>query len=410
MFHIEKNIKVVVFFIDDYFKWDEKIYDIITWFSKRYRCYLLNSNPILIQQDLSRTTIIEWNTLYPNLSLIQKIVKETDCLVSEICYISNNYDFIKNALQTCSMTVLLEHEMKDSDYGFYPDVRCDLPHLVQIFEFETYFYLGEQLYKSNKNLGRIICFKKSFHGHTYRILASGRYYPQSHVKFHVDQLSYILRKNKGSGKLYGKFNDIFKTSFKSIMGEVMRVQSFDPFVCLIPSSSKNESVLDNIVDEICNEMNLINISHNLTSHKTYENKQLSKQERLQNVKGSFKYIGNDLQGKDVFLLDDIYTTGSTVESCIAELKRHGARNIIVICLGITQYSCNYLYSSEVFDSFHNNFSLRFVSKSENPRFKFKYKNENWYEYDDVLNQMDINITKEILDMKIIDNDNDFMLI
>ena len=40
----------------------------------------------------------------------------------------------------------------------------------------------------------------------------------------------------------------------------------------------------------------------------------------------------DVRGRDVLLLDDIYTTGATCAECARALKKAGARNIIVLAL------------------------------------------------------------------------------
>jgi len=51
-------------------------------------------------------------------------------------------------------------------------------------------------------------------------------------------------------------------------------------------------------------------------------------ERKQNVRGAFRFIGEtSLAGKPVILLDDVMTTGSTLEECAGTLKKAGAGNI-----------------------------------------------------------------------------------
>ncbi|MFA7288346.1 MAG: ComF family protein [Melioribacteraceae bacterium] len=52
-------------------------------------------------------------------------------------------------------------------------------------------------------------------------------------------------------------------------------------------------------------------------------------ERKDNVKDAFKYCGkNSLEGKNVLLVDDIITTGSTIIECARVLKENGAGKII----------------------------------------------------------------------------------
>lgn len=62
---------------------------------------------------------------------------------------------------------------------------------------------------------------------------------------------------------------------------------------------------------------------------------LSHNERLMNVKGAFEARGK-LTGKRILLVDDIFTTGSTMSACADALKRQGAENITGISLTIRE--------------------------------------------------------------------------
>lgn len=54
--------------------------------------------------------------------------------------------------------------------------------------------------------------------------------------------------------------------------------------------------------------------------------ELTKKERIENVKNTFKVIKN-IEDKDILLLDDVYTTGSTMEECAKTLKSAGADKV-----------------------------------------------------------------------------------
>lgn len=63
---------------------------------------------------------------------------------------------------------------------------------------------------------------------------------------------------------------------------------------------------------------------------------LHKDQRIKNVKNSF-HIENqsDISGKNVLLVDDVYTTGSTVNECARTLIKGGARRVDVLTLART---------------------------------------------------------------------------
>lgn len=59
--------------------------------------------------------------------------------------------------------------------------------------------------------------------------------------------------------------------------------------------------------------------------------ELSAEQRRNNVKGAFTSAKPaDIKGKRVLLLDDVMTTGSTVDECSRELKKAGASSVLVI--------------------------------------------------------------------------------
>jgi len=66
--------------------------------------------------------------------------------------------------------------------------------------------------------------------------------------------------------------------------------------------------------------------------KTIPQKQLSYAERQNNLKKAFKLNGNDVKLNTVIIIDDIYTTGSTVDALAKVLAEGGAKRIYVATL------------------------------------------------------------------------------
>lgn len=65
---------------------------------------------------------------------------------------------------------------------------------------------------------------------------------------------------------------------------------------------------------------------------------LNKEERLQNVRGAFwvsKKLQKKVVGKNLLLIDDVLTTGATVNECAKVLRQVGAKRIAVLTLART---------------------------------------------------------------------------
>ena len=69
--------------------------------------------------------------------------------------------------------------------------------------------------------------------------------------------------------------------------------------------------------------------------KTAPQKELSDLERRQNLKNAFQLKKNDVRLKKVLLVDDIYTTGSTIDAAASVLLAHGVEKVyfLSICIG-----------------------------------------------------------------------------
>ncbi len=67
---------------------------------------------------------------------------------------------------------------------------------------------------------------------------------------------------------------------------------------------------------------------------TLPQKGLNPAERQKNLKKAFKIRQNDVKSKIVLLVDDIYTTGSTLDALAGECKRAGAEKVYCLTISI----------------------------------------------------------------------------
>ncbi len=70
------------------------------------------------------------------------------------------------------------------------------------------------------------------------------------------------------------------------------------------------------------------------SKDTKPQKEVNRETRKKNLENAFIIIGNVVKYKKIILVDDIYTTGSTIDECARVLKEAGAKEVYFISLSI----------------------------------------------------------------------------
>lgn len=141
-----------------------------------------------------------------------------------------------------------------------------------------------------------------------------------------------------------KFNDksyIYRTIVKFFLKNekfVENIKSYD-IIVPVPLSKKREKQRGyNQSELIAKELSyLTNIKIEKNCLKKIKNvtaqSSLDKKKRQHNIKGAYKVIrAKNIQQKKVLIIDDVYTTGSTVNECSKVLKQAGSRNIGVLTI------------------------------------------------------------------------------
>lgn len=79
---------------------------------------------------------------------------------------------------------------------------------------------------------------------------------------------------------------------------------------------------------------------------------LSPRERVNNLKGAFhinqKYKNNNIESRSFLIIDDIYTTGSTMNFCSKILVENGAKNVCGLTIAIVVKKDEDKYSNDIF--------------------------------------------------------------
>lgn len=88
-----------------------------------------------------------------------------------------------------------------------------------------------------------------------------------------------------------------------------------------------------LAEGIGREMNIPVLTEVVGRKKsTIAQKNLNDKERQENIKNAFKIIDNEVKLNKILLVDDIYTTGSTMDAVAGVLRENGVKEIFFICL------------------------------------------------------------------------------
>ena len=108
------------------------------------------------------------------------------------------------------------------------------------------------------------------------------------------------------------------------------------YIAYVPSSKKkmklrgyNHSKL--LAEEISKYSNIPLFDNLRKIKKTKSQHFLSLEERSVNLQNSF-LVDCDLSGKNILLLDDIHTSGATIDECYKELKKANCNFVWAVCL------------------------------------------------------------------------------
>lgn len=327
------------------------------FFLQNYRCCFLTfkekTKRFLEEKQICATIIYNpafTHVFAPGPALHKKVLEGLELSTSEIAYISKNPDFIGNAMCFLSGSIWIRQGVFTyQNASGCPDLIFDsLSDLRNGLVNQMAGCFGEVMVSPDVSVKRGYSKPVLFEVDNLKVVLFflGRYFGYSHYMNQLHPYSSAIFWNKKQGsKAYGIFNTQFADFFVKLVKHIKSNIGLD-CICHVPVRPGQDNRFKEITEAIANDSQVENISDSFVCIRDYgTQKGLSEVDRRENIQGVFEFHGN-LKGKKIVLIDDIITTGATVEECIRTLKAAGAANIVIVVLAINQIGRNYWSSNQ----------------------------------------------------------------
>lgn len=277
----------------------------------------------------------------PTPEIHEKVLTGLRLTTSEVAYVSKNINFIDNAMRFLSGTIWIKSGIFTyQNASYWPDLVFEsLTDLGNGLKKQITGCFGEVTISPDISIKKGYCKPVCFGSEALFFL--GRYFGYSHYmnQLHPYSAAIFWNKKKNS-KAYGVFNGQFANLFTKLVNHIKNTIGAD-CICHVPARPGDDNRFGEIVESVAKNCQVENISDFFVCVRNYvTQKGLPEAERRENIRGVFEFR-RYLQNKKIVLIDDIITTGATVEECIHVLKRAGAANVSVVVLAINQKGRSY---------------------------------------------------------------------
>lgn len=346
MFRCITELKGLVIDVDSF-----KANRLLDWeeIEQEYRCLFLtsdNERAEELRKLFGTQTVFKmerFRKLFaPSSNTHRRALQELGLETTEIAYVSTDMHFLDNAMGFLCGTIWITDVISYDNASKAPDLICRKLNLLKgILDKNIEGFLGEVAVYPNENMsGMIIPVEFEVDDDIVPLYMLGRYFGYSHYMSQLHPYSSAIFLNKKEGKAYGKFNDIFTDLYSVAVRRIQKRNEIDG-ICSVPSRPGKENRFQDIIEVIANQCEISNLTDKMICLEDYPTqKNLPQFEREENVEDVFRYNG-DLFNKNIIIIDDIISTGSTMRACIRELMEKGANQIFVIVLAVNQMQGSY---------------------------------------------------------------------
>ena len=377
------NIKVFIIFMENSLQISSEALQRIV---NGRKCYMIHKEPTSTVQIGES---LPWNFQLPDISMQRRIMRTHDAGIEEIAYISDNFDFMKNARELMSACIFIKYDkvlMYDDFAGYCPDITCrTADQLLERSSAGTMLMKGEQIFADDiprkEAKGLFIITRKESHDALLKIVFAGRYFGKKHYRHAIDKYTQaILANKKEESKLYGEFDEIFAYIYHDMIHSYIKKYGYKiDLIANVPEKPSKHQRFDRIMCKLSSNLGIERMDERFKYVGSgIDNKTLSSNDRNINTEQAYRFEGSEdaLKDKRIALIDDIATTGSTFMNCAKELKKHGAADVICFCLAINQRSCNSCTAGQ-FELFSNTHKMRFRAKDLKPFYSTGIKSEDY---------------------------------
>lgn len=339
--------------------------------------------------------------------LIQEIIEKEKCESYSIISISKDILFLKSMMEYHIGTILVGTLIYDFLKNIPDYTVQNINSIEKILNLDTKGY-GAEIFatysSSRKKMSLLHCneFVMLDDGNERNVdlYFGGRYYANKHMYILNDPLSHIVKQFKSG---YVKAVDLF---FDSVCCYIARRENIDYFtyIPLKPNDIK-EGKFDRF-----NSLQLSKLKKNnmqldsiLNCKEDFSKKGNDLYVRREIVKGAFEVI-KDVENKTIVIIDDVFSSGSTILEAVKTLYEAGAKKVIAVLLSVNQLTESSIkYKNLKCNICGSNMKLR-MNKSSGQLF---FGCENYQEHEngksstiDLLSGMDT--LKEINKLEVVD--------
>lgn len=222
-----------------------------------------------------------------------------------------------------------------------PDfILSTIDGLYDAFKDRRLFLLGDTIIRGLR--GWHIPCQSSIDSYGYRpdLVFCGRYFGQEHFLWRMDAYSEGLRRIAAGEGVEEPYREVLRV----VIERIHRVNPLDGFL-FIPPKPGEKSKFRGVGREIEEKTGVSDLSTSTRCIKAYPSLwSLTKKEREEAVMNAFS-VTDAVKNKRILIIDDVVSTGATMEECFQLLLQSEVKDITLLALGIAQSPRKNLWKS-----------------------------------------------------------------